>query len=283
MVCERPIASSPLTVLAGALSKTGAIFVRDARCALSYPAYFHSQWVAIFVEVTIAYYLSLIVAPSASFGANGQTGSYFTYLVVSFAFVTFQNNAMLSFAESIREGQTTGTLEAVLATPTSLSLIILATGLWSFTLTLGRVVVYFLLALLFGLNLHHMNWLTAAVFLVLTIAAVSPIGVLAAAATMVFKKTGPLAFSVNSATSLFGGVYLPLTRLPLPLQAIGWMLPITHALNGFRAAVYGATLWDLRMEVIWLLGLTAVLMPVSLYLFARTVHRGRHDGSLAGY
>jgi len=270
MVCERPVAPSPLAALAGALSKTGAIFVRDARCALSYPAYFHSQWIAIFVEVTIAYYLSLIVAPSASFGANGQTGSYFTYLVVS-------------FAESIREGQTTGTLEAVLATPTSLSLIILATGLWSFTLTLGRVVVYFLLALLFGLNLHHMNWLTAAVFLVLTIAAVSPIGVLAAAATMVFKKTGPLAFSVNSATSLFGGVYLPLTRLPLPLQAIGWMLPITHALNGFRAAVYGATLWDLRMEVVWLLGLTAVLMPVSLYLFARTVHRGRHDGSLAGY
>lgn len=270
-------------MVADALSKTGAIFVRDARCALSYPAYFHSQWVAIFVEVTIAYYLSLIVAPSTAFGSAGQVGSYFTYLVVSFAFVTFQNNAMLSFAESIREGQTTGTLEAVLATPTSLSLIILSTGLWSFALTLGRVVFYFLLALLFGLNLHHMNWGTAGVFLILTILSVSPIGVLAAAATIVFKKTGPLAFSVNSATSLFGGVYLPLTKLPLALQAIGWMLPITHALNGFRAAIYGASLWDLRIEILWLLGLTAVLMPASLYLFARAVHRGRHDGSLGMY
>lgn len=282
MLYERA-APQPLAGIADACSKARAIFVRDARCALSYPAYFHSQWIAIFVEVTIAYYLSLIVAPSSSFGANGHVGSYFTYLVVSFAFVTFQNNAMLSFAESIREGQTTGTLEAVLATPTSLSLIVLSTGLWSFTLTLGRVIFYFLLALAFGLNLHHMNWLTAGIFLLLTIASVSPIGVLAAAATMAFKKTAPLAFSVNSATSLFGGVYLPLTKLPLALQAIGWMLPITHALNGFRAAVYGAGIWDLRVEVAWMLGLTAILLPASLYVFARTVHRGRHDGTLGQY
>jgi ABC-2 type transport system permease protein len=280
---ERRIARPSAEPMFEALAKMGAIFVRDARTALAYPAYFHSQWLAIGVEVTIAFYLSLLVAPSSAFGANGETGSYFTYLVVSFAFVTFQNNAMLSFAESVREGQTTGTLEAVLATPTSLSLIILSTGLWSFALTLARVVFYFLLAMLFGLNLHHMNWLTAVVFLVLTVASVSPIGVFAAAATMAFKKTGPLAFSVNSATSLFGGVYIPLVKLPLALQAIGWMLPITHALNGFRSALYGASLWDLRVEVVWMLGLTAVLMPSSLYLFSRTVQRGRHDGSLGQY
>jgi ABC-2 type transport system permease protein len=264
-------------------TKLGAIFTRDAKTAISYPAYFHSQWVAIAVEVTIAYYLSMIVHPSTSFGVNGQTGSYFTYLVVSFAFVTFQNNAILSFAETIREGQTTGTLEAVLATPTSLSLIALGTGLWSFALTLTRVIFYFLLAMCFGLNLHHTNWLTAIVFMLLTIVAVSPIGVFAAAATMVFKKTQPLAFAVNSATSLFGGVYLPLTKMPLVLQAVGWMLPITHALNGVRGAIYGASLWDLRYEALWMIGLTIVLLPASLWVFARTVQRGRHDGTLSQY
>ena len=273
----------PMSATVGMFSKIGAIFVRDARCALAYPAYFHSQWVSIAIEVTIAYYLSMIVAPSQAFGANGAVGSYFTYLVVSFAFVTFQNNAMLTFAESVREGQTTGTLEAVLATPTSLSLLVLGTGLWSFSLTLTRVVFYFLLAMLFGLRLHDMNWLTAAVFIVLTIAAVSPIGVLAAAATMAFKKTGPLAFAVNSATTLFGGVYLPLAKLPLGLQIVGALLPISHALTGVRGAVYGATLWDLRIEIAWMLGLTAVLLPSSLYIFARTVHRGRRDGTLGQY
>jgi ABC-2 type transport system permease protein len=277
------VRSAPLFGGISTFTKLGAIFTRDAKTAISYPAYFHSQWVAIAVEVTIAYYLSMIVHPSAAFGVNGQTGSYFTYLVVSFAFVTFQNNAILSFAETIREGQTTGTLEAVLATPTSLSLIALGTGLWSFALTLTRVIFYFLLAMCFGLNLHHTNWLTAIVFMLLTIVAVSPIGVFAAAATMVFKKTQPLAFAVNSATSLFGGVYLPLTKMPLVLQAVGWMLPITHALNGVRGAIYGASLWDLRYEALWMIGLTIVLLPASLWVFARTVQRGRHDGTLSQY
>jgi len=117
--------------------------------------------------------------------------------VISFAFVTFQNNAMLSFAESVREGQTTGTLEAVLATPTSLSIIVLGTGLWSFTLTFVRVIFYFLLAMLFGLQLHHVDWLAAIVFVLLTAAAVSPIGVFAAAATMAFKKRSQLNMPVS--------------------------------------------------------------------------------------
>jgi len=74
-----------------------------------------------------------------------------------------------------------------------------------------------------------------------------------------------------------------LTKLPLVLQCVGWMLPITHALNGFRGAIYGASLWSLRLEVLWMVGLTAVLLPLSLWVFARTVQRGRHDGTLGQY
>jgi ABC-type polysaccharide/polyol phosphate export permease len=282
-MAAKPARRSPFEAAVTAATSVAAIFERDARNALSYSAYFYSQWFAIGVEVTIAFYLSLLILPSTKFGFHGHVGSYFAYLVVSFAFVTFQNNAMLSFAESVREGQTTGTLEAVLATPTALPLIILSTGVWSFGLTTLKVVFYFALAMCFGLDLHHVNPLTAIVFLVLTVAAVSPIGVFAAGATMLFKKTGPIAFSVNSATNLFGGVYIPLAKLPLALQWIGWMLPITHALNGFRGALYGASLRDMQTEIWWLVGLTAVLMPASLYLFSRAVHRAKVDGSLGLY
>jgi len=65
-------AARPMDATAGTLAKMGAIFVRDARCALAYPAYFHSQWVSIAIEVTIAYYLSTIVPPSAAFGATAM-------------------------------------------------------------------------------------------------------------------------------------------------------------------------------------------------------------------
>ena len=266
-----------------AIDKMRAIFARDRRIALSYTAYFCLRWVTIAVEVSIAFFLSLLIAPSARFGFGGHVASYFDYLVVSFAFVQFQSVALVSFAEAVRDGQTLGTLEVILATPTSLPLIVLSSGFWAFTLTLLEVVAYFAIAMLYGLHLSHLNPATLICFLALTIASVSPIGVLAAAATMTFKKTGPIAFLMTSAANLFGGVYIPLSKLPTSLQYVGWCLPITHALNGFRGALYGARIVDLSHDAIWLAASTLVLLPLSLYLFARAVRRSKVDGTLGHY
>lgn len=260
-----------------------AVFKLDMRNSLAYVAAFGFQWVQIIFQVLMAYLLSLVISPSPKFGYGGHSGSYFSYLLVSFAFVSFQTTAIGSFSEWVREAQTIGVLEAMLATSTRLGSIILATGLWSFGLTTAKVLFYVLLGLLFGLDLHHVNLLTALVFLVLTIASVSPVGLLAAAMTMVFKKTGPIAQALQGLTNIFGGIYVPLSRLPAPMQVAGMLLPITHALNGFHAALYGASVYELRVEVYWLLGSTVVLMPLSLWAFSRAVHSARVDGTLGQY
>jgi ABC-2 type transport system permease protein len=268
---------------ASTLSKVLAIFRRDAVVALSYPGNFALSWLSIGVEVIIASYISTLVHPSAKFGAGGEVASYFQYVVINFAFVRFQTAALNSFAEAIRDGQLTGTLEVVLATPTSLPVLVLSSGVWSFALTAMQTGMYLLVATFFGLNLSHLNPLTSIVFLILTVAAVSPLGVLAAALSMVIKKTGPVEWiSVNSA-QLFGGVWVPLASLPVALQFIGWCLPITHALNGFRAAAAGIPLAQAAPDAIWLLVASVILTPFSLWLFVRAVNKARVDGTLAMY
>jgi lipooligosaccharide transport system permease protein len=154
---------------------------------------------------------------------------------------------------------------------------------WSFALTAMQTGVYLLVAMAFGLNLSHLDPLTAVVFLVLTVAAVSPLGVLAAALAMVIKKTGPVEWISVSSANLFGGVFVPLASLPVALQFIGWCLPITHALNGFRAAAGGVPLGHVAADAIWLLGASIVLTPLSLWLFVRAVNKARVDGTLAMY
>jgi ABC-2 type transport system permease protein len=136
---------------------------------------------------------------------------------------------------------------------------------------------------MFGLDLSHVNFLTTIVFLVLTVGAVSPLGVLAAALSMVIKKTGPIEWVSTSSAALFGGMYLPLRYLPYWLQVLGWMLPITHALNGFRAAAAGIPLQDVASDAIWLLVASLVLMPCSLWVFAKAVRKARVDGTLSMY
>ncbi len=268
---------------AATLAKIAAIFRRDVRVALSYPGNFAISWLSIGIEVVIAWYISQLIAPSAKFGEGGHIAPYFQYLAINAAFLRFQTAALNSFAEAIRDGQLTGTLEVVLATPTTLPVLVLSSGVWSFALTSLQTLVFLIIALLFGLDLSHLNLGTALVFLALTVLSTSPLGVLAAALSMVIKKTGPVEWISNSSASLFGGVYLPLTRLPWALQAIGWCLPITHALAGFRAAAGGVPLSQVAGDAIWLLVASVILTPFSLWLFVRAVNKARVDGTLAMY
>lgn len=265
------------------LSKLGAVFMRDNRLALSYGANFWITWIGVFIEIAIAFLIGSLVPPSPKFGFDGKPHSYFDYLVVNTAFLRFQSVAVVAFAMAIRDGQTFGTLEIILSTPTSLPFIVLSSGAYSFVFQLVQSIVFILVAMPFGLHVNHADLLTLVVFLVLMIAAVTPIGVIAASATMVFKKTGPVEFILTSVTQLFGGVYLPVAYLPGPLRVIGTILPITHALNGLRGALEGATITQMLPDAIWLCGLSAVFIPISLLIFNLAVHRAKADGTLGQY
>jgi ABC-2 type transport system permease protein len=265
------------------LAKLGAIFRRDAVVALSYPGNFALSWLAIVVEVVVLWYISKLIPPSAKFGSTGELVTYFQFAAINTAFVRFQSAALNSFADSIRDAQLTGTLEIVLATPTQLPTLVLSSALWSFTYTSLQTAVYLGIAVLFGLDLTHVNLLTAFVFLLLTVAATSPLGVLAAALSMVIKKTGPVEWISTASAQIFGGVYLPLKMLPLWLQIAGWLLPITHALNGLRAATAGVPLSGVSYDAIWLLIASLVLMPFSLWVFAKAVDKAKVDGTLSMY
>jgi ABC-2 type transport system permease protein len=265
-------------------AKVAAIFRRDALVALSYPGNFALSWMGLVIEVIIAWYISQLVPASSKFDPTGAVAiPYFQYLAINSAFVRFQSAALNSFAESIRDAQLTGTLEIVLATPTRLTTLVLSSAVWSFTYTTLQTIAFLAIAVLFGLNLTHVDYVTTLVFLALTVGAVSPLGVLAAALSMVIKKTGPIEWLSVSTAALFGGVYLPLRQMAPWLQIIGWTLPITHALNGFRAAARGVPLRDAAPDAIWLLVASLVLMPFSLWVFAKAVGKARVDGTLSMY
>jgi ABC-type polysaccharide/polyol phosphate export permease len=266
-----------------ALAKVWAIFVRDARIALSYRANFFVQLASVAVSVVIAYFISIVAGHSVKVTVGTVTMSYFDYLAVNLAFVRFQSTGVASYAEVIRDSQTAGTLEVTLSTPTSLPIIVLSAGLWAFTFATLQSIVFLAVAMLFGLDLGHVDIATLLVFLVLTMISSSPLGVAAAALAMYFKKTGAIDFAVGTLTMIFGGVYLPLTALPPIMQWIGWSLPITHALGGLRAALAGLSIAQVWGEVVWLLAASMLLLPLALWLFSVSVRRAKIDGTLAQY
>lgn len=276
-------AETPLfSALAQTSGKIGAVFTRDARLAFSYRFNFLLGWLGIGVEVVILWFISTLIAGGHRFGFSGSAG-YFQFVVINVAFVRFQSTALSAFSDAIRDGQTFGTLEVMLATPTQLPLIVLSAGLWAFTYTFLQTATYLTVAFAFGLDLHRVNVLSTLSLVLLTIAAVSPLGILAAAATVRWKKTGFVTWGMSSLTILSSGVYFPWDRLPHALQIVGWLLPITHALNAFRAAIGGASLQQLSFECLWLLIATVCLMPLSLIAFNAAVRDAKTHGTLGQY
>lgn len=251
--------------------------------ALSYDWAFWASWLTIILQVFSFYFISKLIPPSPRYGFGGQVATYFDFVAVNLAFVRFQATSIVCFQTAIRDDQLAGTLEAIMATPTSLPVIILSRGLWAFTLTFMQVAVFLILAVLLGVNLSHVNLLTAFVFTILTIACMSPLGVMTAASIMTFKQAGGSSFLMSGITQLLGGVIFPVSALPLPLQYVSWILPISHALNGIRGAVHGATVAQLAPDAIWLAIASIVLLPISLWSFGRAVQRAKVDGTLGQY
>jgi ABC-2 type transport system permease protein len=265
------------------LRKALAIARRDARISYAYTLAFWSELGGVVAQAITFYYLSKIVGSSSTFSYNGRTVPYYDYVAINLAFLRFQGAALSGFQRAIRGEQLTGTMEAVLVTPTAVSLLIASSGLWPFAITFVDIAIFLGVALGFGLDLSHVAPLTVVAFMVLSVLALSPLGIFAAAGIMTFKQQLPTGLLVGGIASMLGGVLFPVAKLPPFLQAVSWFVPLTHSLSGMRGAVAGASLWDMRVDALWLFAMAAILLPISFLVFARSVRRAKIDGTLGDY
>jgi len=86
---------------------------------------------------------------------------------------------------------------------------------------------------------------------------------------------------------IFSGVFVPINVFPLPLRVIAWFIPNTYLNTGMRkvltdhsSQVYGPSA---GAAMLILLAMCAVGLPVSMWIFGRSLETGRKYGVLAGY
>ena len=262
-----------------------AFLRRDLSQALSYRLSFLMQLGGIIFSVAIFYFLSLLFGTAVSPQLEVYGGDYFSFVLIGLAFSGFLGLSLSNFAASIREGQMMGTLEIMLLSPTRLSAILLSSSLWAYLLTTLRVVVYLLVgSLVFGAGLGHANIISALLVMLLSIASFSGIGIMSAALVLMIKKGDPVAWLLGGASSLLAGVYYPISVLPDWLEPLSHILPLTYALDAMRLAVLqGYSLYELRFDILILLGFTVILTPLAFLIFRRALKRAKMEGSLIQY
>ncbi|MFQ5876974.1 MAG: ABC transporter permease [Acidobacteriota bacterium] len=266
------------------LRTLGAFIKRDFLIEVSYRTAFVLQALGIVSSVLIFYFIAHVVdAPPATPGLDGV--DYFAYILVNLAFYHYLSSAMMSFANKIRTEQTSGTLEAMLVTPTRTGTIVLGSSLWEFLLTSVKAAAYLAVGkFFFDIGIRADGLLSGLLVLALTVAAFSGIGILAAAFVLYMKRGDPITYLVASGSALLGGVFYPPEAMPALLEWGSRLLPVTYGLRALRRALLlGAPLRDLLPDIQALILFTAILLPLGLVAFRFAVGRARREGSLVQY
>jgi ABC-2 type transport system permease protein len=271
--------------LRATLRKLVMLFRRDLAIARSYRAAFILEFFYALFAAASFYFLSKFIDSPQLRRSLPQGTTYFSFVLVGIAFFDYLSVALHTFDESLQSARQNGTLENLLVTQTSLPLILAGSSLYPFVLLSLRTMIYLGWgAGLFGFPLRGVNWLGALCILAASVLAFSGLGVLSASYLLVFKRGNPVNWAVLGVSSVVGGMMYPVSVLPVWLQYVARLVPVTYSLEGMRAAVLGhASMRELWPPLAALLTFAAILLPVSFLVFSWAVRRTKITGTLTHF
>lgn len=266
-------------------AKAIAFFRRDLQVESSYKLAFVFESMASIFPLLTFYFISKLIAPGSSAALGRYGGRYFPFAVVGLAFMQYFMMAMMNFAATIRRAQMAGCLEAMLSTQTQPGTVILLSSVYSFTIKMVHVALILAIGgLLLGADFSRCNVLSVMVIMALAAMSSAGIGILSAAFIVVMKKGDPIEWLIGSVSSLLGGALFPVSIMPPWLQKVSALLPTTYALEALRLAMLkGYSVGMLWNQTAVLGAMAVILLPGSVWVFARAVDKGRRDGTLMHY
>lgn len=267
------------------LRKALAFIKRDFSIEAGYQAAFVMGLIESLMLLVILQFVGRLVLPDASDTLSRSGLHYFPFALVGVAFARYFDLMLRIFSESIRSVQVTGCLEAMLCSRTGCVTIVMLSSLYS--LISGALQLVLILlggVLLFGVDLHSINVPATLLVLLVSISIFVAFGVLSASAIVWLKKGDPITWVLGGLGSILGGAYFPIDVMPVWMQKLSLLIPVTYSLSALRQTMLkGASLAAVSRPVVVLAMVAAVMLPLSAAIFAATVKKGRREGTLAQY
>lgn len=264
-----------------------AFLRRDLALAASYRLEAFVRFAGILSLSFTFFFLSVMVSGFEDrIPALGRYGGrYFGFALVGLALSTFLDATLRSFSATLRQAQMTGTLAAMLQTRAPLPWVVAGSALYPLGFTAVRAGVFLGLGVtLFGVSVRGASWGVAGLVLGLTVLATGVLGVVAAGFVVRFKQGDPVSAGIAGLSWLLSGVVYPREILPLEVQRVAHVLPLTHSLEAMRLAVLsGASLEAVWGSVLYLSGFALIGGPLALWWFAACVRAAKREGALSHY
>ena len=240
--------------------------------------------VGLLVSVIPLYFVTHALQPVMANAIRTEGGEYFGFLLVGMVAYSFLTVAVNGLPGAVGSGIGTGTLEALLATPTRLPWLLSGLVGYGFIWTLIRAVLLLVAGVVFGAHIAIAGIPASMLILALLILAYIPFGIIGAALVLAFRTTGPLLSGILLVSGLLGGVYYPTHVIPSWIRSVSDVVPLTYGLRALRQTLLqGDSLRVVAPDIIALVGFVMVLMSLSIVTFMMAIHYARRAGTLAQY
>jgi ABC-2 type transport system permease protein len=268
------------------MAKLGAFMRRDVLTRLSYRTAILADWFSLFSQALVFSFVSKIVNPARlPTAAGGQRTTYIAYVAVGIAVSGFLALGLARLVGAIRQEQFMGTLESLMVTPTTASVILLGSVVYDLVYVPIRTVIFLVIvSIWFDVNFAAGGYMPALIILAAFIPFVWGLGSIASASVLTFRRgSGVLGFGTFALT-FTSGAYFPLSLFPSWVETLARLNPIAVAITGMRDQLIGGAGWgDAAIVLAKLVPMSAGSLLVGLVAFRLAMRRERRLGTLGLY
>lgn len=239
---------------------------------------------ALVATVVPVYFVAGALQPVMENAIQGEAHHAFGFILVGMATLSLVSVAVTALPGQIGAGIRTGTLEALLATPTPLPSLLVGMAGFKIQWAAIRAALFLAAGWALGADLALTHLVPAILIIVLLVATHLAFGLAAAALVIAFRTAGAIPKAVLFASGLLGGVYYPTHVIPSWLQSASALLPLTYGLRALRRVLLqGAHLSEVATDLEILVVIGAGLTVVGAAAVAAALRYARARGTLAQY
>ena len=266
------------------LSKVGAFIKKDMKISVSYKLQFLFQFLQVFFGIAVIFFIGKMLGQSSKASVlRKYGGDYFSFALIGLAINSYLRAGLVTITNDIRQIMNQGTLEAMCATPTGYSWLILCSSLWQFVFETIRVACYFAVAILIlGMKLDNADWPAALLSMALTAPVFLMLGVISCSILVVVKKGDPVNWVFSSLGAILAGTMFPVSVLPGWMQKLSYCLPLTHSLEAARRSLLtGAGTGQISANLWALVTFIIILTPVTIVVNSTCMKNAKKKGAFS--
>jgi ABC-2 type transport system permease protein len=265
--------------------KLPAFVRRDFKIALSYRAAFLGDALGLAMQVVVFSFVAKLVDPQTLPTYGGTVPGYLAFVVIGLVVNLTAGALLYTVASALRQEQLTGTMEALIATPTTGATLQLGSVAYTLILVPIRAAIMLTaIALLFGLDLELSGIAPALLVLTCFLPFTWGLGLIAAGLVVTFRRGSNATGIVVTLLGLISGAVFPIALLPPVLRAIAEWNPFAISIDGVRDALIGGTGWGAAAEtIVKLAPLSLAGLALGALCFRWAMARERRRGTLGTY